>query len=163
MQSFILRTCRVTSTTPPCSALIHPWRHARYATRKEPPIEPVGGGLTPAPQLDESEKSNSRFYFEAGYALYAKRPSKPFPPPFLSMPSTSFSDPLSTYNRSRDKRQFYNGEVIRGVTNGDDAVLVSDNLIAANDGVGAWAQKERGHAAFVFRFCYPLRRSLTRL
>lgn len=37
--------------------------------------------------------------------------------------------------------------MIRGITNGDDAVLVSDNFICANDGVGAWAQRERGHAA----------------
>jgi len=36
--------------------------------------------------------------------------------------------------------------MIRGVTNGDDALLVSDNLIGTNDGVGAWAKKERGHA-----------------
>lgn len=116
-----------------------------YVTRKEP-AEPVGGGKTPEPMLDDSERSNSSFYFEAGYALHAKRAPRPFPPPFLSMPSTSFSDPLSTHDRSRDKRQFYNGDVIRGVTNGDDAVLVSDNLIAANDGVGAWATRERGHA-----------------
>lgn len=39
-----------------------------------------------------------------------------------------------------------NGEMILGVTNGDDAMLVTENLLAANDGVGAWAQKERGHA-----------------
>lgn len=39
------------------------------------------------------------------------------------------------------------GEMIRGITNGDDAVLVSDNFIGANDGVGAWAAKEKGHAA----------------
>jgi len=37
--------------------------------------------------------------------------------------------------------------MIRGVTNGDDAVLVSDSFIGANDGVGAWATRERGHAA----------------
>jgi len=36
--------------------------------------------------------------------------------------------------------------MIRGVTNGDDAVLVSDNFICANDGVGAWSQREKGHA-----------------
>lgn len=36
--------------------------------------------------------------------------------------------------------------MIRGVTNGDDAMLVSENMIGANDGVGAWAQRERGHA-----------------
>jgi len=97
--------------------------------------------------LTEQTTSKSPFYFEAGYALFAKRPSRPFPPPFLSMPSSSYSDPLSTYNRSKDKRQWVNGEMIRGITNGDDAVLVSENLIAANDGVGAWAVKERGHAA----------------
>lgn len=37
--------------------------------------------------------------------------------------------------------------MIRGVTNGDDAVLVSEDFIGANDGVGAWAHKEKGHAA----------------
>lgn len=36
--------------------------------------------------------------------------------------------------------------MIRGVTNGDDAMLVSETLIATNDGVGAWAQRERGCA-----------------
>ncbi|KAI4121374.1 MAG: hypothetical protein LQ338_006397 [Usnochroma carphineum] len=63
------------------------------------------------------------------------------------MPSGSFSDPLSTHNRSRDRRLYVNGEMIRGITNGDDAVLVGENFIGANDGVGAWAQKPRGHAA----------------
>jgi hypothetical protein len=43
-----------------------------------------------------------------------------------------------------------NGEMIRGVTNGDDAVLVSDYFIGANDGVGAWGTREKGHAAYVF-------------
>ncbi|KAI4175329.1 MAG: hypothetical protein LQ346_008094 [Caloplaca aetnensis] len=63
------------------------------------------------------------------------------------MPSGSFSDPLSTHNRSRDRRSYVNGEMIRGITNGDDAVLVGENFIGANDGVGAWAQKPKGHAA----------------
>ncbi|KAK8181866.1 phosphatase 2C-like domain-containing protein [Phyllosticta capitalensis] len=102
------------------------------------------GTTTPAPDESRLIRSASPFYFEAGYALYAKRASRPFPPPFLSYPSGSFSDPLSTHNRSRDT---VNGEMIRGITNGDDAVLVSDNFIGANDGVGAWAAKERGHAA----------------
>ena len=35
-----------------------------------------------------------------------------------------------------------NDQMIRGVTNGDDAILVSDSLICANDGVGQWAQRE---------------------
>lgn len=106
------------------------------------------GTTTPVP--DDAPPPNGHkcpFYFEAGYALYAKRPSRPFPPPFLSLPSTSFSEPLSTHHRSRDRRPQVNGEMIRGVTNGDDAVLVSDYFIGANDGVGAWGTRERGHAA----------------
>jgi len=154
MKTSTLRLCRLLANSPISRPpYLHRYcrqQQSRHASRQLP-AEPVGGGNTPTPFLDESEKSTSRFFFESGYALYAKRASKPFPPPFLSMPSTSFSDPLSTHNRSRDKREFFNGELIRGVTNGDDAVLVSDNLIAANDGVGAWAHKERGHAAYVFR------------
>ncbi|KAF2739307.1 hypothetical protein EJ04DRAFT_427348 [Polyplosphaeria fusca] len=109
--------------------------------------EPRVGTTTPVPDDAPPARPHSPFYFEAGYALYAKRPSRPFPPPFLSLPSSSFSEPLSTHNRSRDRRSYVNGEMIRGVTNGDDAVLVSETFIGANDGVGAWGQKERGHAA----------------
>ncbi|KAJ9648584.1 hypothetical protein H2199_001439 [Coniosporium tulheliwenetii] len=109
--------------------------------------EPQAGLTTPVPDDAKIVKSKSPFYFEAGYALFAKRPSRPFPPPFLSYPSGSFSDPLSTHNKSRDRRPSVNGDMIRGITNGDDAVLVSDNFIGANDGVGAWAHRERGHAA----------------
>jgi serine/threonine protein phosphatase PrpC len=45
-----------------------------------------------------------------------------------------------------DRRPQVDGQMIRGVTNGDDAMLVSETLIATNDGVGAWAQRERGCA-----------------
>ncbi len=113
------------------------------------PQNPRLGTTTPVPDDAPPPPPKSPFYFEAGYALYAKRPSRPFPPPFLSLPSTSFSEPLSTHNKSRDRRPKVNGEMIRGVTNGDDAVLVSDYFIGANDGVGAWATRERGHAAYV--------------
>lgn len=99
------------------------------------------------PQNVESFRTKAPFYFEVGYALFAKRPSRPFPPPFLSLPSTSFSEPLSTHNQSRDRRPTVNGEMIRGVTNGDDAVIASDNFIGANDGVGAWGTRKKGHAA----------------
>jgi hypothetical protein len=120
-------------------------QHARcYANTVQ---QPRAGTTTPVPDDATPPKLKSPFYFEAGYALYAKRPSRPFPPPFLSLPSTSFSEPLSTHNRSRDRRPTVDGTMIRGVTNGDDAVLVSDNFIGANDGVGAWATRERGHAA----------------
>ncbi len=103
--------------------------------------------MTPVPDDAAPPRSQPPFYFEAGYALFAKRPSRPFPPPFLSVPSTSFSEPLSTHHNSRDRRPRVHGEMIRGVTNGDDAVLVSDYFIGANDGVGAWVTKEKGHAA----------------
>ncbi|KAL8670670.1 MAG: hypothetical protein Q9168_004810 [Polycauliona sp. 1 TL-2023] len=115
------------------------WRSSQATTSE--------GTKTPLPEAALGQKPKSPFYFDAGYALYAKRPSRPFPPPFLSMPSGSFSDPLSTHNRSRDRRSYVNGEMIRGITNGDDAVLVGENFIGANDGVGAWAHKPRGHAA----------------
>lgn len=111
------------------------------------PQNPRLGTTTPVPDDAPPPPPKTPFYFEAGYALFAKRPSRPFPPPFLSLPSTSFSEPLSTHNQSRDRRPKVNGEMIRGVTNGDDAVLVSDYFIGANDGVGAWATRERGHAA----------------
>lgn len=39
-----------------------------------------------------------------------------------------------------------NGEIIKGLTNGDDAVYASDFFICTNDGVGAWAMRPRGHA-----------------
>ena len=107
------------------------------------------GKTTPLPDEALNQKPKSPFYFDTGYSLFAKRPSRPFPPPFLSPPSGSFSDPLSTYNRSRDRRSYVNGEMIRGITNGDDAVLVGENFIGANDGVGAWATREKGHAALV--------------
>ncbi|GAB7354105.1 hypothetical protein MBLNU459_g4671t1 [Dothideomycetes sp. NU459] len=122
--------------------------HCRFfSSRTGRAEEPTVGTTTPVPDPAHQITSKSAFYFEAGYALFAKRPSRPFPPPFLSPPSGSFSDPLSTHDRSRDRRPSVNGQMIRGITNGDDAVLVSDNFIGANDGVGAWAQRERGHAA----------------
>lgn len=109
------------------------------------------GISTPLPEGHlQAHPSTSKFpfYFETGYSLFAKRASRPFPPPFMSLPSGSFSDPLTTHTRSRDRRSFdKNGEMIRGVTNGDDAVLVGENFIGANDGVGAWATREKGHAA----------------
>jgi hypothetical protein len=123
-------------------------RAARTRSYARPAQQPRVGTTTPVPEGAAPPVSKPAFYFEAGYALYHKRPSRPFPPPFLSLPSTSFSEPLSTHHQSRDRRPKVNGEMIRGVTKGDDAVLVSDYFIGANDGVGAWATKEKGHAAY---------------
>ncbi|KAJ4400210.1 hypothetical protein N0V91_008888 [Didymella pomorum] len=131
-----------------------PWSPWRYTTPRTPircyaqqPHQPTLGTTTPVEDESARPPIKSPFYFEAGYACFAKRPSRPFPPPFLSLPSTSFSEPLSTHNRAQDRRPKVNGSMIRGVTNGDDAVLVSEYFIGANDGVGAWATRERGHAA----------------
>jgi hypothetical protein len=123
------------------------FQHTRWYAQKSD--EPRVGTTTPVPDDANPPQPKTRppFYFEAGYALFAKRPSRPFPPPFLSLPSTSFSEPLSTHNKSKDRRPKVNGEMIRGVTNGDDAVLVGDYFIGANDGVGAWGTREKGHAA----------------
>ncbi|KAK0730649.1 phosphatase 2C-like domain-containing protein, partial [Lasiosphaeris hirsuta] len=86
------------------------------------------------------------YRFDTGIALFAKRPPRPFPPPFLSPPSGSFSDALSTHDRIRDRRVYVDGQLIRGFTNGDDAVLASDRFICVDDGVGAWSTRPRGHA-----------------
>ncbi|KAH8884005.1 hypothetical protein GQ53DRAFT_752550 [Thozetella sp. PMI_491] len=89
------------------------------------------------------------FRFDTGVALFAKRAPRPFPPPFLSPPSGSFSDPLSTHHHGygADRRGTYvNGQLIQGATNGDDAVFASEYFICANDGVGAWSARPRGHA-----------------
>ncbi|KAL0936493.1 rRNA-processing protein utp23 [Colletotrichum truncatum] len=104
---------------------------------------------TTTPRLEEAHHQtppSHPFRFETGVSLFAKRAPRPFPPPFLSPPSGSFSDPLSTHHRSRDRRARVNGEIILGQTNGDDAVFASDNFICANDGVGAWSTRPRGHA-----------------
>lgn len=109
-------------------------------------VWPSYGVTTPTPDQPVGSPK-SPFRFETGYALCAKRPSRPFPPPFLSPPSSSFSDPLTTHGLSQDKRLSVQGELIRGLNNGDDAIIVAENFIGVNDGVGAWATKPRGHAA----------------
>ncbi|QIW95438.1 hypothetical protein AMS68_000956 [Peltaster fructicola] len=126
--------------------LSHNFHHAALRRKREERSREPDTGLTTPTEEGAHTKSRSPFYFEAGYACWAKRPSRAFPPPFFSPPSGSFSDPLSTTDRSRDRRPKVNGDEIRGITNGDDALLVSENLLATNDGVGAWAKKERGHA-----------------
>ncbi|KAK3659449.1 hypothetical protein LTR56_001339 [Elasticomyces elasticus] len=141
--------CRCRSPRVLHIALAH--RRLRHDSRSR---DPQVGLATPLPDGAPKRASPSPYYFAAGYAGWAKRLTRPFPPPFFSPPSGSFSDPLSTHNRSQDRRRpKVNGEIIRGVTVGDDAVLVSDNLIGANDGVGAWAQREKG--------CAPLWSRLT--
>jgi protein phosphatase PTC7 len=134
-----LRVCLPTSRR---AFLSYSCRRPRYDASFEPP-PPEKGSETP-PLTDSCPRLP--FRFETGFALFAKRTPRPFPPPFLSPPSGSFSDPLSTHHQSRDKRVFVEGELIRGWTNGDDAVYASDYFICANDGVGAWSMRPKGHA-----------------
>ncbi|KAJ5103907.1 hypothetical protein N7532_004436 [Penicillium argentinense] len=110
-------------------------------------VWPSYGTTTPVPDRHDVSLARSPFLFETGYALCAKRPSRPFPPPFLSPPSSSFSDPLTTHSLSQDKRLSVQGELIRGLNNGDDAIIVAENFLGVDDGVGAWATKPHGHAA----------------
>lgn len=141
MRSSVLRTQVVRTRHPqPRRSLVQ----SASGCRPDLAISTSADAGTPTPQ-----RRNPPFRFETGLALFAKRAPRPFPPPFLSPPSGSFSDPLSTHHRSRDRRAFVNGELIRGYTNGDDAVYVSDQFIAANDGVGAWSTRPGGHAGLV--------------
>ena len=130
-----LRFCRCNST---------------LTSQQDSAAKVINSGIkTPFPEgLPARPLPRTPFYFGTGYALFAKRLSKPFPPPFTSPPPSSFSDPLSTHDRNHDRRNYVNGEMIRGITNGDDAVLVNENFIGANDGVGAWASRPQGHAAY---------------
>ncbi|PQE27136.1 hypothetical protein CJF32_00000083 [Rutstroemia sp. NJR-2017a WRK4] len=118
----------------------------RTFVHSPPRCHPELAFSTSADETPPFRKAELPFKFETGLALFAKRAPRPFPPPFLSYPSGSFSDPLSTHHRSRDRRPSVNGEIIRGYTNGDDAVYSSDIFIGANDGVGAWSTREGGHA-----------------
>ena len=103
--------------------------------------EPKG---SPLPELPR----RSPWYFDTAYSIFAKRPTRAFPPPFVSYPSGSFTDPLTTHNRPQYRQPKVGDELLRGITNGDDAIIIDgQNFLACNDGVGAWAQKERGHAA----------------
>jgi serine/threonine protein phosphatase PrpC len=143
-------TCQKPSPSALSARSLALLRQARHVSTSTSTSSPESGTLSPhPPSPTNTTRTSSPFFFSTGYALFAKRRSRPFPPPFLSLPNTSFSDPLSTHHRSKDGRNIphYEGEIIRGITNGDDAVLVSETMIAANDGVGAWATKEKGHAA----------------
>lgn len=155
------------STTGPTRRTVFSVRLTRWHRR---PQHTGGGSRSPTTAeasarfttpLPDPSGLKLPFRFETGFALFAKRAPRPFPPPFLSPPSGSFSDPLSTHHQSRDKRAFVDGEVIEGWTNGDDAVYASDYFICANDGVGAWSARPRGHAGYLSHSCLSLRRSLS--
>ncbi|ELR03363.1 hypothetical protein GMDG_06106 [Pseudogymnoascus destructans 20631-21] len=98
-----------------------------------PPTSTAAAAAAPTPLL----RRPSPFYLDTGISLFAKRAPRPFPPPFLSPPTTSFSDALSTHQWSWDRRRgrgerkgeaTVGGERVGGVTNGDDAVVVGGGL-----------------------------------
>lgn len=131
------------------SPLCHRHSSGKAGASNEPVVQVATSTEKQQPYPPAPSSARHPFYFETGLALFAKRAPRPFPPPFLSPPSGSFSDPLSTHHRSRDRRAFVNGELIRGYTNGDDAVYAGNWFVAANDGVGAWSTREGGHAGYV--------------
>jgi hypothetical protein len=157
--SLFLRRCP--SASSPSLLPLHPrwsWGPKKTNVRRyHRAVWPSYGITTPVPdRCPQCPILRSPFYFQTGYALCAKRTSRPFPPPFLSPPSSSFSDPLTTHYHSQDKRISVKGELVRGLNNGDDAVLVTENFLGVNDGVGAWATRPRGHAAYVYPFFWLL-------
>ncbi|KAJ5440069.1 uncharacterized protein N7458_011067 [Penicillium daleae] len=141
----LLLSRRGTLTTPVHS--VQGLAHHPTARRFHAAVWPSYGITTPVPERQLLGLAQSPFRFETGYALCAKRPPRPFPPPFLSPPSSSFSDPLTTHSLSQDKRLSVRGELVRGLNNGDDAIIVAENFLGVDDGVGAWATKPHGHAA----------------
>ncbi|KAI9730614.1 MAG: hypothetical protein M1818_008096 [Claussenomyces sp. TS43310] len=115
------------------------WRaFTSAASRRRPDLETAEGHSLSA--------EAPPFEFKTGVAFFAKRDPRPFPPPFLSPPSASFSKSLSTHDRSLDRRPCVNGQLIRGYTNGDDAAYADKYFIGVNDGVGAWSTRPGGHA-----------------
>lgn len=145
----MLHSTVLRATKPRSTLDFQPRRGLRQTCLRWNPNLSRTGSRTDASVSQSYQPEMLPFKFETGYALFAKRAPRPFPPPFLSPPSGSFSDPLSTHHMSRDKRMFVNGNLIRGFTNGDDAVYASDRFICANDGVGAWSTRPGGHAGWV--------------
>lgn len=88
------------------------------------------------------------FYFETGHGFFAKRPPRPFPPPFGAASPPPSTDGGGNCNAPpASQQQLINGARIRGCSNGDDAVLEAEQYLGVNDGVGAWSTRPNGHAA----------------
>lgn len=127
-------------TKPPRAASIFTSARTNYST-----AESISTSSAEATKCAASAALSAPepFHLVPSYSLFAKRPPRPFPPPFHSPPATSFSDPLTTCPQNRPE----GAEFLSGVTNGDDAVLTNSRYLAVADGVGAWNTRARGHAA----------------
>lgn len=134
------------------------------------PISSTANNLTvSAPRTHPSIlPTGLKYEFHTGSSFFAKRPSRPFPPPFNSTSppdSTSlFRDAFRNFHFNNAYHR-YSGDLerqvaapltpteedalgfLRGVTNGDDAVVYSPYYLGVADGVGAWNTRPQGHAA----------------
>lgn len=141
------------------------------------PTSLVGGRPPPANGLTASTPKTHpftlpaglKYEFRTGSSFFAKRPGRPFPPPFNSEPSppppASFKDAfrnfhfrfqqsLNSVGRPREglalplvPTQEDTLGLLRGTTNGDDAFVCSPCYIGVADGIGAWNTRLQGHAA----------------
>ncbi|KAF3932443.1 hypothetical protein ABW19_dt0201116 [Dactylella cylindrospora] len=128
----------------------------------------AGGTSIPVPSPEPPSQATPAPHptFQTGFSLYAKRPPRPFPKPWINPPTSSFSEPLSIHSTSLSRRPLYphqhvqpdlyahdpskapiGGRFLRGYTNGDDALLVHNRYLAVADGVGSWNLRDRGYPA----------------
>ena len=129
---------RLWSSVPSRSG--HRPRTSGFASGSDPVSSQPDGRRSSAP----SDGPAARYYLETGYALFAKRPPRPFPPPFVSADS---SKPLRIERQAPGGGLSVHGGYLKGLTNGDDAILADECFVAVNDGVGAWSTRPQGHAA----------------
>ncbi|KAH0608874.1 uncharacterized protein H6S33_001102 [Morchella sextelata] len=97
------------------------------------------------PALIPRSRSAQQNIFHPSFSLFAKRPPRPFPIPFNSPPASSFPDSLSP-SLARVPRS-EGASYLRGITNGDDAIVYARSYLGVADGVGAWNTRSAGHAA----------------
>jgi protein phosphatase PTC7 len=133
LSGLVSRTC-----TPPLSAcallLLQQRCYSSSGTQGKSTVEP-----SPSPPPPPPPPSLADFHLVSSYSLFAKRPARPFPPPFNSPSPSSVSGSSVEHTEG--------AHFLAGATNGDDAVLTNPHFLAVADGVGAWNTKSHGHAA----------------
>lgn len=110
------------------------------------------------------------YKFHPGSSFFAKRPARPFPPPFnLATPPAStpiFRDAFRNFHFNLSLGRGSNSDegegraalsaahaqedalgFLRGITNGDDAAVSAPYYLGVADGVGAWNTRPQGYAA----------------
>ncbi|KAG0133211.1 phosphatase 2C-like domain-containing protein [Tuber indicum] len=132
------------TTLSPKPSPANPHNNPRLRPQVIPPKPPKAAAATVAATRPLIKPI--QYGFKTNFSLFAKRAPRPFPPPFNSPPASSFSDALSTHHPSRIPTP-EGATFLRGITNGDDAILHRHNQLGVADGVGAWNTKIAGHAA----------------